>query len=63
MSELKRCPFCGGEAKLTKFKPFNEYEFFVECMNVSCAVIPKTWIYKTETEAIVAWNNRVDEEE
>lgn len=63
MIELKRCPFCGGEAKLTKLKPFNEYEFFVECMNVSCAVIPVTWHYKTEIEAVNAWNYRVDEEE
>ena len=54
MIELKRCPFCGGEAKLTKIKPFNEYEFFVECINASCAVIPVTWTYKTETEAIAA---------
>ena len=60
MIELKRCPFCGGEAKLTKLESSNE--FFVGCTNGGCAVIPVTWTYKTETKAIAAWNNRIDEQ-
>ena len=61
MSELKRCPFCGREAELLKIE--SDGEFYVRCCNGGCAVIPTTWTYKTETEAVNAWNHRVDEEE
>ena len=61
MIELKRCPFCGGEAKLLKIKITDE--FYVRCTNGKCAVTPKTWIYKNKIKAIAAWNNRVYEEE
>lgn len=61
MRELKRCPFCGREAELLKIE--SDGEFYVRCCNGDCDVIPTTWTYKTETEAVNAWNNRVDEEE
>lgn len=58
MFELKRCPFCGGEAKLFTVKSTGE--FYVGCCNGLCDVIPATWIVDNETEAVNAWNNRVD---
>lgn len=56
MSELKRCPFCGGEAvtaeayniKLKKFLPI------VKCFDCGC----KTPMAETFEEAIDAWNTR-----
>lgn len=58
MIKLKRCPFCGGEAKLTKIESTGE--FCVGCCNGGCGVIPNTWTYKTKTEAVNAWNTRWD---
>lgn len=52
MSELKRCPFCGGEAI------FHEYEavdlFTVRCKECVCS----THSYFSESKAILAWNRR-----
>ena len=58
MIKLKRCPFCGGEAKLTKIEFFNL--FIAECRNGNCEVMPTTCSYNTEIEAIAAWNTRWD---
>ncbi|MBE6784163.1 MAG: restriction alleviation protein, Lar family [Ruminococcaceae bacterium] len=59
MTDLKPCPFCGGEAILQKG---TDGRCWIEC-NITkshCSVIPKTWAYKTKKEAIEAWNRRVD---
>ena len=53
MEELKRCPFCGGEAKM----------FFVGRIGhlVQCEKCKNMTPWKdTEGEAIAAWNRRVD---
>ena len=47
MSELKRCPFCGGEASLCNY-------YFVQCKK--CGISTLTFI--TKEEAIKAWNTR-----
>ena len=52
MEELKKCPFCGGEAILE-----GTYMFDVIC--TKCGV--RTSWYKTKEEAIEAWNRRVEE--
>ncbi len=53
MSEaLKPCPFCGGAAVLCKPAFGRPY---VACMNNFCPG-PK----ETESEAIAAWNRRVE---
>ena len=46
---LKRCPFCGGEAELVGFK-----YYWVDCKKCHNG----TQAYKTEKEAIQAWNTR-----
>lgn len=59
MAELKLCPFCGGNAKVVLL--YDSYH--VECDNpLDCTVIPSTWGYGTEEEAIIAWNRRAGED-
>lgn len=58
MAELKPCPFCGSKATLHE----RTDGFYVDCASQYrfCTVLPSTWIYKTEEDAIEAWNRRVD---
>ena len=57
MTELKKCPFCGSEARLNTCSG----KYFVECTHETwCEVLPKTWLYNTEKEAIEAWNRRAE---
>lgn len=61
MSELKPCPFCGGEAELhpTYDMDTNEVDgWFVWCNNDTCECKPETGQFFTEAEAIAAWNSR-----
>ena len=52
MSELKRCPFCGGEAELLKGQcEIDNYVMCLECRS-------KTKLYNTKASAIKAWNTR-----
>lgn len=60
MSELKPCPFCGGEARLTSFDDGPVKRWFIQCKkHIECGgrMIAKP----TETEAIVAWNRRASD--
>ena len=50
--ELKPCPFCGGEAEITKWHE----GYFAECKKQHCG--GTIGAYKTEEEAIEAWNKR-----
>lgn len=49
--ELKRCTFCGGEARIDKLY---ENEWYVYCPNCEHG-------YNTKQETIEAWNKRVGE--
>lgn len=55
MSELKPCPFCGGEAHTYKNNLWH-----VACENAhnSCVTMSA---FITEAEAIEAWNSRADD--
>jgi Lar family restriction alleviation protein len=56
MSELKRCPFCGGEVKLhiSELDAFrNVYSFL--CNDCDMEII---YPYSNEEEAVKAWNTR-----
>lgn len=53
-NELKPCPFCGCQAEVTKWQE----GWFVECKAQRCG--GTIGAYKTEAEAIEAWNTRAD---
>ena len=52
MEELRKCPFCGGEAEMFFDVPYASY---VECLKCGS----RTKICYTKAEAIAAWNRRV----
>lgn len=52
--ELKPCPFCSSEAEITKWHE----GYFVECKEQRCG--GTIGAYKTEEEAIEAWNTRAE---
>ena len=57
MAELKRCPFCGGEAQYGK----ETDEFGVSYHYVGCGCIEGCFASgSTEEEAIEAWNKRAN---
>lgn len=59
MSELKKCPFCGGEAKIRGEKYWQpNVRRNVICTN---CFANSGW-FKTDEEAIEAWNRRVNDE-
>ena len=55
---LKRCPFCGSEAFLADDDEKN-YGVFIACSKCCSS----TEIFKTEDEALIAWNTRPIEDE
>lgn len=60
MTELKPCPFCGGEAKMIKFQKVGSEtcEYVMQCWGCHA----KTRVCKTDEEAIRAWNRRWNDE-
>ena len=52
--KLLNCPFCGGDAEITKWHE----GYFVECREQRCG--GTIGAYKTEEEAIEAWNTRAE---
>jgi Lar family restriction alleviation protein len=57
MEELKPCPFCGGEASVsTGRNGADEKLKYIECLD--CAGMAD--MFYTETEAVVAWNTRMN---
>lgn len=53
MKELKKCPFCGGEAEIVKE---SDYAYFIKCKR-RCLM---TYSFKSPEQAIEAWNRRVE---
>jgi Lar family restriction alleviation protein len=61
--KLKPCPFCGGEAKLTK-QPnpvFNAWLCEIRC--TKCHASPPVFYTTSEDEIIKRWNQRTPEGE
>ena len=50
-TELKPCPFCGGEAVLEAFNTRKGYEATIQC-NGRCILYMSTITYDTEEEAV-----------
>lgn len=55
MSELKKCPFCGGAARIMLEEEDRPDECFHNIYCTSCGV--QLWV-KSKSEAIAAWNRR-----
>lgn len=62
MSELKRCPFCGGKAHVEAHKFYEEKtkDFTVKTFGIICDNCHTSGgqFYKSEQEAIETWNTR-----
>lgn len=60
--QLKKCPFCGGEAVLEPYKARKGYEASIQC-NGGCLLYMTTITCDTQEEAIETvvnrWNTRV----
>lgn len=55
MSELKCCPFCGGDAKIATYDwGYSVKEYWIYCNPCDCA----SGRYHSKEEAISAWNTR-----
>jgi len=54
MTELKPCPFCGGNSEVHVTEAEYWYVICLECGTIS-------GIYSSEDEAMKAWNRRVSE--
>lgn len=62
MTELKPCPFCGGEAVTYERRKLDGsgafYRYSVGCGNSFCEIRPQTGFWKYLSEAIGSWNRR-----
>lgn len=54
MSELKPCPFCGGQGNLCA--DYGRYQ--ISCNNTDCKMNPVTEEFYSAGEAIAVWNSR-----
>jgi Lar family restriction alleviation protein len=61
MSELKPCPFCGGEAKIEEIPgtPFTDESY---AWGVGCNECNIGWYEEQKSEAIAKWNRRTQPE-
>ena len=60
MTELKPCPFCGGEAETKRHKFFVGSDTYgVVCTKCEART---SQFFDTQAEAIEAWNRRADDE-
>ena len=60
MKDFKPCPFCGDT--YIKVHIGRHYGFVVGCNTVNCICVHVTGKeFKTQEEAVKAWNRRVDE--
>lgn len=61
MTELRKCPFCGGEATVSEIQDTWQNDtghWYILCDECSCC-LGGYGEFTTEEEAIEAWNKRV----
>jgi transcription elongation factor Elf1 len=60
--EIKDCPFCGAEGVSDAIaeQSINRTSYQAMCSNGDCHIMPTTFGYDVEQEAIDAWNARCD---
>lgn len=58
VSELKACPFCGGQPEVTS--AISGSRWYVECNNEDCVSMPDVSA-RTREYAVAAWNTRKEE--
>lgn len=61
MTELKPCPFCGGEVKVSLCHDFGVDDYTIGCVE-ACPASADIVIFNNKQEAIKAWNTRASEE-
>lgn len=61
MTELKPCPFCGGVGCVIKTDFIGYLEDFYHVVCIDCNAEMVNFKYRTEADAIEAWNRRANE--
>lgn len=62
MKKLKPCPFCGGTANAIQYTHYPKW--VVGCSDDNCLGFSGLgWIYRSEQQAIEAWNKRYTEDD
>ena len=59
-TELKPCPFCGGEVTLITTTDMWNY---ISCKNENCGINPHTHVQSNKQAVIETWNKRAEEAE
>lgn len=57
MSNLKPCPFCGGEATIEYDNGFDIPSYALDCVS-DCPFSSAYLLYNSKEDAIKAWNTR-----
>lgn len=61
MDDIKVCPFCGEDSSLcTVVTAQHEIAYIVKCDNLDCIMSAGGTICQTISQAINAWNKRID---
>ena len=60
MNELKKCPFCGGEAETYSYDMFDGYQGDLAVWRVQCCQCRAIIQRKTREKAIADWNRRAE---
>lgn len=55
MSEIKRCPFCGGEGEVHEY---NSFWYKAGCNNQKCFLYITAQVFNSKEKAVEAWNTR-----
>ena len=58
-NRLKPCPFCGGQAELTKFYNGECDKYIVQCQNPNCQA--ETTCSDEAEDVVAIWNRRLNE--